>query len=94
MQNKISIGDLCISTAGRDKGRVFLVVEVNGKIAFVVDGKVRKVTAPKKKNIKHLKSLDAKPQVGVALKIHDNVAVGNLTVKKAISDSVNIKQED
>lgn len=94
MHKEISIGDLCISTAGRDKGTVFLVVDVNEKSIFVVDGKIRMITAPKKKNIKHLKSLDAKPQVGIALRIHDNVAVGNSTVRKAILDSVKIKQED
>ena len=49
---KARIGDVVISTAGRDKGKIFLVIDIYGKFAYIADGKVRKVLNCKKKNIK------------------------------------------
>jgi len=50
----IVAGSLVYSAAGRDKGREFLVLSVEGNICFVVDGKLRKAENPKKKKLKHL----------------------------------------
>lgn len=47
-------GQVVISTAGRDKNNLFVVVSVEGSFALVVDGKIRKMERPKRKNIKHL----------------------------------------
>ncbi len=48
-------GGVCVSRQGRDKGRYYLIKEVNkdGTVT-VTDGNFRKLSAPKKKNIKHL----------------------------------------
>ena len=44
------------STAGRDKGRLFIVFEVlDDFYVTVVDGKSRRLEKPKKKKIKHLR---------------------------------------
>ena len=40
--------------AGRDKDKFFVVVDFNDKEAFICDGRRRKVSKPKKKNIRHL----------------------------------------
>lgn len=48
------IGDVVISTAGRDCGQVFLVFDVKDDFVYVVNGKLRKISSPKKKNIKHI----------------------------------------
>lgn len=50
----ISIGQLVISKAGRDKGKHFLVVEVAGEYVYLVDGKSRRLDQAKKKKIKHI----------------------------------------
>ena len=94
MQKEINIGDLCKSTAGRDKTGIFLVIGIDGKFAYVVDGKVRKVKNPKKKNLKHLERLNVKPLVGIAEMLHINLTVGNNTIKTAVKERVNKKQED
>ena len=53
MKKQIIKGDLVKSTAGRDKENIFLVVNVEDKFAYVVDGKVHTVKQLKKKNKKH-----------------------------------------
>ena len=50
----IVAGSLVYSAAGRDKGRAFLVLSVEGNMCFVADGKLRKSDTPKKKKLKHL----------------------------------------
>ena len=41
------------STAGRDKGKLFFVLEVEGEFLLLADGKTRKVENPKRKKQKH-----------------------------------------
>ena len=55
MENPIRQGDIVIVKTGRDKGKYFLVIETENGIAYIVNGKDRKVQNPKKKNIKHIK---------------------------------------
>ena len=47
-------GMVVISKSGRDKGRSFVVFETDDRYVWLADGKLRKIEAPKKKNIKHL----------------------------------------
>ncbi len=51
---EIKIGSVVRSKAGRDKGMLFLAVDVADGYAYVADGKLRKRENPKKKKIKHL----------------------------------------
>ena len=52
----IGIGSIVISKAGRDRGRLFLVVaEVDDDFVMVANGALRKLDRPKKKRRKHLK---------------------------------------
>jgi len=57
----LEVGRAALATAGRDKGRTFVVVgfsEGNGiACAHVLDGKTRKAAKPKRKNIRHLRAL-------------------------------------
>lgn len=84
----IKVGQLVCSKAGRDKGQYFLVFEsINESFILVVDGKVRKVENPKKKNIKHLRFLPkvAKEAVG----LNGVNPPSNAEVRKAIQYLVN-----
>ena len=91
--NNISVGDVVLSTAGRDKGKCMIVVDVNVKDIYVVDGKIRKVSALKKKNPKHLKKVKDLACIELAERIRNKKAVGNDRVKKALKDVVNKKEE-
>ncbi|MHB1483287.1 MAG: KOW domain-containing RNA-binding protein [Saccharofermentanales bacterium] len=48
-------GSIVISTAGHDKGRIYLVISVEDKIAYLCDGIYRGSANPKKKRVSHLK---------------------------------------
>jgi len=44
-----------MSKSGRDKGRVFIVVDIiDDSYVLIADGDLRKIEKPKKKKIKHL----------------------------------------
>lgn len=49
--------ELAISVAGHDKGRLYIVLERNETAVLLADGKRRKISAPKRKNIKHVRFL-------------------------------------
>ena len=51
----ISKGDLIVSLAGRDKDKLFYVLNVDETYAFLADGKQRKIENPKRKKLKHLR---------------------------------------
>ncbi|MCF6461692.1 KOW domain-containing RNA-binding protein [Clostridium sp. Cult3] len=51
----ITVGQVVKSRAGRDKGNIFLVLNiVDEDHVLIVDGDLRKLDNPKKKKIKHL----------------------------------------
>lgn len=50
-------GSIVISTAGHDKNRIYTVLRVDDKIAFVCDGVYRIYENPKKKRVTHLKQI-------------------------------------
>ena len=52
----VALGSIVISKAGRDRGRLFLVVEeVDDDFVMIANGDLRKMDRLKKKRRKHLK---------------------------------------
>ena len=51
----IKTGTVIISTSGHDKGRLLLVTGADGRFVYLADGKERRLAAPKKKNLKHVR---------------------------------------
>lgn len=47
-------GQLVKSKAGRDKGRVYIIIGFEKDRVLISDGRYRSVTMPKRKNAKHL----------------------------------------
>ena len=47
-------GKYAISTAGRDAGKLYIIVGKEKGILLLADGKERTLAAPKKKNAKHV----------------------------------------
>ena len=92
--DSISSGDIVLSTNGRDKGNYFLVVKVENGYAFISDGKIRQVTALKKKNIKHLKSVKFAVLNDIANCIEKGQPVGNKKLNRLIRAKIQNKQED
>lgn len=57
------VGDIVLGRAGREKGRFLVVVKVETDVLYLADGKERKLTSPKKKNIKHVSKTTLSLQV-------------------------------
>jgi ribosomal protein L14E/L6E/L27E len=54
--NEPVIGAVCVSRAGRDKGRAFVIVGIFDEAhVWLSDGETRKLGRPKKKKLMHLK---------------------------------------
>ena len=66
--DEIRLSDIVVSQAGRDSGKLYIVLAVEGNYALLADGKNRRLQKPKRKNIKHLK-LCARGSSPVAEKI-------------------------
>lgn len=54
----IQNGRIVKASAGRDSGKYFAVVGEKDGFILIADGKTRKLSSPKRKNIRHLKFTD------------------------------------
>ena len=50
----LNVGSVVLSTTGREKGDIFLVLKENNDFVYLVNGSNRTIENPKKKNKKHL----------------------------------------
>lgn len=82
----ISIGSVVISKAGRDKGRNFIVVALEGEYAYLCDGDLRKSDSPKKKKRKHLAVTNTICDY-IGDKINENKKVTNTEIRRALSEA-------
>ena len=56
------IGRFAVSTAGRDKGRVFMIIGTpEENFVLLSDGSLRRLEEPKRKKLKHIKLLANDP---------------------------------
>ena len=79
-------GDVVKANCGRDKDKIFLVVKTEGQTAFIADGKSRKTTNLKKKNLKHLDLIASGALCSIAEKIKDGYPTSDKKLRAAISD--------
>lgn len=70
---EMETGQVAKSLAGRDKGRLYLVIGFDGNRALLADGRCRTVENPKKKNPKHLQ-----PYRSVFSEIKESIRQGKL----------------
>lgn len=77
-------GGICQSTQGRDKDRYYLIktVYADGAVG-VVDGNFKKLAAPKRKNVKHLRLLPDRAEA-IAAKLADGRQVFDSEVYSAL----------
>lgn len=81
----LTVGQYVKSIAGRDSGNIFIVKEIiDEKFVSIIDGDLRKVESPKKKNIKHLQKIDKVSRL-IKETIEGNKKVSNLMVKQEIT---------
>ena len=70
----LTIADVVVSTAGRDAGNLFYVIEADDVYLMLVNGKDRTMEKPKKKKRKHArKVLRSETRVAEKLRTGDKV---------------------
>ena len=75
----IKISDVVVSTAGRDAGKWFYVIDENQTYLFLANGKDRPLDRPKRKKRKHVqKVLRSETRVAEKLIRGDKVLNGEL----------------
>ena len=52
--NIVEKGMLAYSKAGHDKGQLYVIYDVDETYVYLVDGKIRTISKPKKKKRKHV----------------------------------------
>ena len=75
----IILSDVVVSTAGRDSGEWFYVIDEDQTYLFLANGKDRQLDKPKRKKRKHVqKVLRSETRVAVKLRNGDKVLNGEL----------------
>ncbi len=83
----VEIGRLALSTAGRDKGRIFMILDIiDEQYVYIVDGELRTKERPKKKKLKHLKLYPEVLPV-IAEKLKEGKKVFDAEIRSAIRSS-------
>ena len=86
---ELSAGDIVYSLAGRDKDRIFIVLEVlDENYALLADGELRSVQKPKKKKIKHLKKTNITAEL-IKTKLDQKVKVTNTDLRRILAELEN-----
>ncbi len=81
---EISKASIVRSDAGRDRGKLFFVLDTQGEFLLLADGKSRKVEAPKRKKRKHVLFV-ADDGSRVSEKIRSEEKVTNSELRKALA---------
>ena len=69
----VSIGGIVISKRGRDKGRPFVIVKIDGAFLYLADGKLRRLEKPKKKKVMHVQITES-----ISVETAGKLAAGSL----------------
>ena len=80
----IAKSNIVMSDAGRDKGKLFFVLAVEGEYLLLADGKSRKVEAPKRKKRRHVLFV-ASEETRVSAKIKGEEKITNSELRKALA---------
>ena len=86
---ELEIGNVVISTMGRDKGLYFIVVGIEENYVYLVDGSVRKVDKPKRKKVKHIE-LTSLHEENIAIKVKNKHKITNQDIKKALREILKV----
>ena len=79
-----TIADVVISTAGRDAGKLFYVLETDGVWLLLVNGKDRTIEKPKRKKSKHTNKV-LRSETRVAAKIRNGDKVLNSELRRDLA---------
>ena len=80
--NDVRVGQIVRSKAGRDKGKYFVIIDKVSSFIYLVDGDIRKVESPKKKNVKHVQKTNT-------VISEEKILLNNREVRNGLEDFLN-----
>ena len=80
----IRVSDVVMSTAGKDKGKLFYCVGTDGVYLLLANGKDRTLESPKRKKLKHTRKV-LRAETRVAEKILNGDKVLNSELRKDLA---------
>ncbi len=80
----LAIADVVLSTAGRDAGALFYVLETDGVYVTLADGKGRTIEKPKRKKSKHTQKV-LRSETRVAEKLRNGDKVLNSELRRDLA---------
>jgi len=84
MMDSMKQADIVISTAGREKGKLFMVLKADGQQVLLIDGKYRKTENPKRKNTKHVRFV-SHPETDLTHRVCSGARFENHEIRKALA---------
>ena len=90
---EIAKSDIVRSDAGRDRGKIFIVLAVEGEYLLLADGKGRRVEAPKRKKRRHVLFVAA-DESRLADKIKRSEKITNSELRRTLAASRGEVQPD
>ncbi len=89
----IAKSNIVRSSAGRDKGKLFVVLAVEGEYLLLADGKSRKVESPKRKKRRHVLFVSAE-NTRLAEKIKSEEKITNSELRRTLAGCRGVIQPD
>ena len=85
---EVTEGLVVKSKAGRDNGKLFIVIKTEGDFVYVANGDTRKAENPKKKKLKHIQ-ITSYICEGVQDNLRNNGIITNSELRKALAEYLN-----
>lgn len=82
----IDRSDIVRASAGRDKGRLFFVLETEGEYLLLVDGKTRRLEKPKRKKRRHVAFFRSGSGCRVCEKIKNRERLSNSELRRTLAE--------
>jgi len=82
MINEFEIGAYAVSTAGHDSGKYYVILQMDSEFVYLVDGKIRILSRPKKKKMMHVQMLERSNQT-LTDKVNNKTVIDE-EIKRAI----------
>jgi large subunit ribosomal protein L14e len=81
----VTLGEVVFSKAGRDRGKKFVIIDIEDtNYVFVSDGDLRRIDKPKKKKIKHLEFTGIVID-SLNVKLKNNMKITNSEIRKVLA---------
>ena len=86
---ELKAGMLAISKAGHDKDSWYVVLEIKGDKAELVNGKNRPLDRPKEKKLKHIQPVNCVPEI-----LQEKLKTGKAWTNEEIKRALKLAQRD